>query len=152
MFENSGSVQMYSNVYSRVRGVGAAGGIRASPRPHPQPWLTGNCTSVNISRNIGEYRLRLLDCHVMGHGIYYILNLLNNMKNLLFPPTEISNDLTVTEFICILRRWTPMCTHYRFVPLSLQENWYRYHFFKLSLLLVIAPGILESLSLLNVML
>jgi hypothetical protein len=30
---------MYSKIYSRVRGVGAAGGMCAFPRPHPQPCL-----------------------------------------------------------------------------------------------------------------
>ncbi len=44
------TVQMYSNVYGSVRGVGAAGGMRGSPRPHLQLCLTGNCTSVNISQ------------------------------------------------------------------------------------------------------
>jgi hypothetical protein len=45
--QSSWTVQMYSNMYGRVRGVGAAGGMHASPAPTPDP---GNCTFVNISR------------------------------------------------------------------------------------------------------
>jgi hypothetical protein len=44
--QSSRTVQMYSKVYGRVRGVGAAGWMRASPRPHPQPCLTASCMYV----------------------------------------------------------------------------------------------------------
>jgi hypothetical protein len=46
--QSSRTVQMYSNMYSRVRGGG--GRRRGARLPRPQPGLAGNCTSVNISR------------------------------------------------------------------------------------------------------
>ncbi len=58
--QSSWTVQMYSNMYGKVRGVGAAGGMRASPPPPPLTQVTVCLWTFReqSSRTISTYHLK----------------------------------------------------------------------------------------------
>jgi hypothetical protein len=64
-FANCRMYSMYSNVYGSVCG---GGGSRKDASPQPMLCLTQYFTPVNISRTIGEYRIRVRARRALPHS------------------------------------------------------------------------------------